>query len=55
MGHVILLEVPTFYTSTDNNENFQFKDLVKKTVAVLFMIPGACRKQALFTITVDKI
>ena len=40
MGHVILLEVPTFYISIDNNENFQFKDLVKKTVVVLFMIPG---------------
>ena len=30
------------------------KDLVKKTV-MLFMILGACRKEALFTMTVDNI
>ena len=43
-----------YYNSIDNNENLQFKDLVKKTV-VLFMILVACRKQDLFTITVDNI
>ena len=43
-----------YYNSIGNNENLQFKDPVKKTV-VLFMILGACRKQALFTITVDNI
>ena len=41
-----------YYNSIDNNEKLQFKDLVEKTV-VLFMILGARRKQALFSITVD--
>ena len=35
-------------------DKLQFKDLVKKTV-ILFMILGARRKQALFTITADNI
>ena len=43
-----------YYNSIDNYENLQFKDLLKNTV-VLFMILGARRKQALFTITVDDI
>ena len=43
-----------FYNSIDNNENLQFKDLVKRTV-VLFIILGASRKQAFCTIAVDDI
>ena len=43
-----------YYDIIDNNENLKFKDLVKNTV-VLFMILGACKKQALFTITMDNI
>ena len=38
----------------ETNDKLQFKDLSKKTVMV-FMILGARRKQALFTITVDYI
>ena len=43
-----------YYNSIDNNENHQFNDQVNKTL-VLFMIRGTCRKQALFTITVDNV
>ena len=43
-----------YYNSIETNDKLQFKDLVKKTV-MLFMILGARRKQALFTITVDNI
>ena len=43
-----------YYNSIDNHENLQFKDLVNKAL-LLFTILGACRKQALFTITVDNI
>ena len=43
-----------YCNSTETNDNLQFKDLVKKTV-MLFMILGARRKQALFTIPVDNI
>ena len=42
-----------YYNSIEKNDKLQFKDLVKKTV-MLFMILGACRKQALFT-TVENI
>ena len=38
----------------DSNDNLQFKILVKKTV-ILFIILGACRKQALFTLSTDNI
>ena len=51
MGMSLVLK---FYNSIDN-ENLQFKDLVKKLYIVLFMTLGAHRKQALFTITVYKI
>ena len=43
-----------YYNSIEANDKLQFKDLVKKAV-MLFMILGARRKQALFTITVDNI
>ena len=43
-----------YYNSIETNDKLQFKDLVKKTV-MFFMILGARRKQALFTITVDNI
>ena len=42
-----------YYNSIETNK-LQFKDLTKQTV-MLFMIPGAHRKQASFTITVDNI
>ena len=43
-----------YYNSIETNDKLKFKDLVKKTV-MLFMILGARRKQALFTITVDNV
>ena len=43
-----------YYNSIEKIDKLQFKDLVKKTI-MLFMILGARRKQALFTITVDNI
>ena len=43
-----------YYNSIQTNDKLQFKDLVKKT-AMLFMILGALRKQASFTVTVDTI
>ena len=43
-----------YYNSIEMHSKLQLKDLVKKTVMSL-MIPLACRKQALFTITVDNI
>ena len=46
--------VLVYYNSIETNDKFQFKNLVKKTV-MLFMILGARRKQALFTITVDNV
>ena len=41
-----------YYNSIEMSSKLQLKDLVKKTVLSL-MIPLACRKQALFTITID--
>ena len=38
----------------DSNDNLQIKALVKETV-MLFIILGACRKQALVTLTFDNI
>ena len=43
-----------YYNSIEMHSKLQLKDQVKKTVMSL-MIPLACRKQALFTITVDNI
>ena len=43
-----------YCNSIEVNDKLQFKDLIKKTV-MLFMILGARRKQALFTIIVDNI
>ena len=43
-----------YYNNIETNDKLQFKDPVKKTV-MLFMILGARRTQALFTITVDDI
>lgn len=37
-----------------NNENLEFKELVKKTF-MLFIVLGARRKQSLFTISFDNI
>ena len=46
--------VLTYYNSSANNEELDFKYLVKKIV-MLFMILDARRKHALFTIYVDNI
>ena len=43
-----------YYDNMNSNDNFQFKALVKKTV-MLFIILGARRKQALFTLSTDNI
>ena len=43
-----------YYDNMDSNDNLQFKVLVKKTV-MLFIILGARRKQALFTLSTDSI
>ena len=43
-----------YHNSIKMNSKLLLKDLVKKTVMSL-MIPLACRKQTLFTITVDNI
>ena len=43
-----------YYNSIEMHSKLHLKDLVIKTVMSL-MIPLACRKQALFTITVDNI
>ena len=43
-----------YYDNMDSNDNLQFKVLVKKTV-MLFIILGARRKQALFTLSTDNI
>ena len=43
-----------YYDDMDSNDNLQFKVLVKKTV-MLFIILGARRKQALFTLRTDDI
>ena len=43
-----------YYEQKENNDCLEFKELVKKT-AMLFIILGAHRKQALFTLSVDNI
>ena len=43
-----------YYEQKENNDCLEFKGLVKKTV-MLFIILGARRKQALFTLSVDNI
>ena len=43
-----------YYEQKENNDCLQFKELVKKAV-MLFLILGARRKQALFTLSVDNI
>ena len=43
-----------YYEQKENNDCLEFKELVKKTV-MLFIILGALRKQAPFTLKVDNI
>ena len=43
-----------YYDNMDSNDKLQFKALVKKTF-MLFIILGAHRKQALFTLSNDNI
>ena len=43
-----------YYEQKENNDCLEFKELVKETV-MLFIILGAGRKHALFTLSVDNI
>ena len=47
MGNFVL---PRYYDDMNSNNNLKFKALVKK-MAVVFIILGARRKQALFTLS----
>ena len=43
-----------YHKQKENNDSLDFKELLKKTV-MLFIILGASRKQALFTLSVENI
>ena len=47
-------QVLDYYTNLPDNEELEFKHTVKKLV-MLFLILGAHRKQAIFTIHTDNI
>ena len=47
-------QVLDYYTNLPDNEELEFKHIVKKLV-MLFLILGARRKQAIFTIHTDNI
>ena len=47
-------QILDYYTNLPDNEELEFKYIVKKLV-MLFLILGARRKQALFTINIDNI
>ena len=49
-----ILLVLDYYNNSETNNKLKFKALVKKTV-MFFMVLGACKKEALFTITLDNI
>ena len=51
MGNFVL---PRYYDDMNFNDNLKFKTLVKK-IAVVFIILGARRKQALFTLSTDNV